>query len=116
MKHMIDDPQAAWPGHDAYIKCLDRKCKEVAETMMDACRPQWIPVTERLPIQSEHPGGVLVWQKFDRDIYGAWDGHHVAEYREKTGEWREFVESNAIRNVTHWMPLPEPPAAVAEQT
>ncbi len=71
--------------------------------------PRWIPVGERLPNESEHPDGVLVWQAYSRDIYEAHDSHHVAEYRHNTGEWREFVESDLIANVTHWMPLPSPP-------
>lgn len=54
--------------------------------------PQWIPVTERLP---EDTDDVLVYtNKVTKARYGC-DGWHG-----QGGRWT---------NVTHWMPLPEPP-------
>ena len=60
---------------------------------------QWIPVTERLP---EEWVTVLVNTKF---------GFIATAYIDITGKWRiaetrEFMER---RDITHWMPLPEPP-------
>ena len=65
----------------------------------DAQIPKWIPVTERLP---ESEKCVLVYSK---------DGG-VAEgkYNARFNEWVQFRWNvTKLRNVTHWMPLPEPP-------
>ena len=74
--------------------------------------PQWISVKDRLPDES----GLYItfgctavpvrWlHNFDKDIgkFGAWwnyepDGKEHPRYR--------FIEAG---NITHWMPLPEPP-------
>ena len=61
----------------------------------------WIPVGERLP-EGDEPGAVL-----------GWNGIHVREVvfcpRCKEGEqWSSF---GGHEYVTHWMPLPEPPAS-----
>ena len=60
---------------------------------------RWIPVAERLP---ESEKCVLVYSK---------DGG-VAEgkYNARFNEWVQFRWNvTNLRNVTHWMPLPEPP-------
>lgn len=68
---------------------------------------QWIPVTERLPDVWQHPG----------------DDEHVGEPIDfivfihgaliPTTLWFNgesfFDESGYLYNVTHWMPMPEPP-------
>lgn len=61
-------------------------------------KPQWIPVTERLP---ERFVAVLLWDAVDRDVFtGELDGDDdwfIARF-----EGEQFT-------TTHWMPLPEPP-------
>lgn len=78
---------------------------------------RWIPVTERLP---EEDGEYLVW--FGRNMfehyaevrYFAKDGEAVDKYdlRHEKNVWY-YYDSEwgyvACCNVTHWMPLPEPP-------
>ena len=61
---------------------------------LDAAR--WIPVSERLP---EHDAETLVAVRDENGYYVI-----VATFR-KNGFWR-MVEGE----VTHWMPLPDPPA------
>ena len=75
----------------------------------------WIPVTERLPKES---GEYLVYiciddtepfygiVPFDADVpaFGRWEEHYDPVTYGLAGS--DFVE---IRDVTHWMPLPEPP-------
>ena len=61
---------------------------------------QWIPVTERLPEQYK--------------IVIGWDGHFRGEV-EHNGEefvWMDDDDWNSIAEITHWMPLPEPPKGV----
>lgn len=62
---------------------------------------KWIPVTERLP---ELSGEYLVY-------CGEYDGICVLYYEilKTKGKWR----SN-WKEVTHWMPLPEPPVVINE--
>lgn len=71
--------------------------KEALSMAISALREQedrrWIPVAERLP---EKPTKCLVYTK--RGKYG---GHEITYYNE--GFYLQYS------NVTHWMPLPEPP-------
>ena len=56
---------------------------------------KWIPVTERLPEQYR---SVIVWTS-ERELGEAqFDGKHF-----------EWCADEAFADVTHWMPLPEPP-------
>ena len=79
--------------------------------------PKWIPVSERLP---EENGQYLVFQKHTYGTYTAVlqfakDGRKVDKYDFYRGwknvwyrydsEWGHIT----IDDVTHWMPLPEPP-------
>ena len=63
---------------------------------------KWIPVTERLPKEGE---SVLV--------FGYWHEKfqplmcYLSPHRK--GEWFTTVAGQQVYDVTHWMPLPEPP-------
>ena len=59
---------------------------------------KWIPVTERMP---EPFQPVIVCHKNGK-------GEHVVEVGFKREDfWRTW--GSRIKNITHWMPLPEPP-------
>ena len=64
--------------------------------------PKWIPVTERLPLYGQDVLAVRTYGDGEKcqEVLMA----HIAVWNEETGEkwW------NAT-NITHWMPLPEPP-------
>lgn len=61
---------------------------------------RWIPVTERLPELGERvlcTDGVTVFEQYRWElscVYGIWD---------------RFGMRSPMQEVTHWMPLPEPP-------
>lgn len=61
---------------------------------------EWIPVTERLPKPFE---SVLVYDGTAKEIELAYMTRHE--------EWVGVVINH---NITHWMPLPEPPMRKAE--
>ena len=63
---------------------------------------EWISVKERLPRQNT---GVLTFApKMAMPIVVDW---YNGYYGEDDGEWYEGWQTG--RNITHWMPLPEPP-------
>ena len=59
---------------------------------------EWIPVTERLPQIGRN---VLMFSTKGRCAEGEFDGSGWWQYR-----WSAWINS---QEVTHWMPLPEPP-------
>ena len=73
-----------------------------AERLIEKAKPKWIPVTERLP--ELHKRVICCGPK---------GGTFVAEARECSGRilWDDRQRIGK-RNVTHWMPLPEPPKGV----
>ena len=58
--------------------------------------PKWIPVTERLPAKYKD---VLTYRLSGCDVDCCIDT--------KSGKW--FGDAICCYDVTHWMPLPEPP-------
>lgn len=80
---------------------------------------KWIPVTERLP--NESSGTVLVCLA-DKQPYNIPEPFPHAEhdrrvvigsYSEHTGTWYCSM-GGTLHDVTHWMPLPEPPMRKGE--
>ena len=66
-------------------------------------QPQWIPVTERLPVEN---GNYIVTACYD-----IWNSTvvMVAEYYSGSRTWYdECCECSLEGIVTHWLPLPEP--------
>ncbi len=68
-------------------------------TLKEAQR--WIPVSERLPEDEDANGDIE-----NVLILDVWEDMHVSFLRK--GAWRGGCPM-PMRNVTHWMPLPQPP-------
>lgn len=81
---------------------LNGTVTNLLEQIKDLGEPRWIPVTGRLPLYGQDVLATRVFGDGEKcqEILMA----HVAVWNEETGEkwW------NAT-NITHWMPLPEPP-------
>ena len=63
-------------------------------------KQEWISVEERLPPKDYY------------DYVLAWDGRHVEflHYNHRYQKWDDYVTMKTHPfEVTHWMPLPEPP-------
>ena len=60
----------------------------------------WIPVEEALPIPGER---VLAYDSFLKQV--------MSLYYMRNGKFEQWLYGHCyvIENVTHWMPLPEPP-------
>ena len=73
------------------------------ENQPSAEERRWIPVTERLPVSEDT---YLVYTERG-SVYAS---HFYTEKRFASGYVRESQWSHRGKvNVTHWMPLPEPP-------
>lgn len=87
-------------GANAAIAGMQR---EIERMVIDSAnsKPKWIPVTERLPDAFKH---VLV------NIPGMTPHPTVQEaFLEKNGMWYSNGFRYSAEEITHWMPLPQPP-------
>ena len=68
---------------------------------------EWIPVTERLPDTAER---VLVCKTWLGRVYKPVYGYYQ-DFPNQKGCWYVLTDEGYYpqREVTHWMPLPEPP-------
>ena len=83
-------------------EATERAYRNGYEKGLEDGKPKWIPVTERLPDESIPSQHYLCWYKGRVRILKYW-------------RTRKRFESNGrVANVTHWMPLPEPPKEGAE--
>jgi hypothetical protein len=94
-------------------KCQTEKNLERLTERVEAQR--WIPVSERLPEYS--PSGTVksYWVAYDTSKGKQMQIAVYSDYMYSTSigippcvTWRDY-ESHKIKNVTHWMTLPEPP-------
>jgi hypothetical protein len=77
--------------------CCEDKARLIKELgKAEAAAPQWISVKERLP------DGKMV-------LVNCTDGYELGYYERYAGMgWTNTLGTESL-NVTHWMPLPEPP-------
>lgn len=80
------------------IEDLEFACNRYEKDYKDLCAylPKWIPVTERLP---ETSTWVLTYRPTIEAIWPA--------FLTSAGDWID--EDGIPIEITHWMPLPEPP-------
>ena len=96
------------------LKCFNALWQEAAKIAHER-EPKWIPVTERLPKEMDRSCGgwsaeirpsddVLVWLSSEKRQSVAWYSHTY-------NEWTTVDENTVycFGDITHWMPLPEPP-------
>ena len=84
---------------------------EKAQELLDALRPRWIPVTERLPEKYKTVVCIV------RDIDDEGAGSYKIGTLDNLGDWfvddDDYSEHSNLR-VTHWMQLPAPPKEETE--
>jgi hypothetical protein len=94
-----------------YVKELDIRIRSGGDDALAAAlelMPRWIPVSERLP---DHDSNVLVAAKRDGEyvvkemLFVDWSD----PLDPPMPEWSDDYGGEKFENVTHWMPLPEPP-------
>ncbi len=74
---------------ESTVESLERELSTLRESM------RWIPVSERLP---EEENEYLIF-----DGAEIWHGSFAA------GQFSELATSDPLFDVTHWMPIPQPP-------
>lgn len=90
---VCSEPSRQYDGEHFYIRGGYYKTRAEAERARKKLENPWIPVSERLPDKGYE---VLVVA----------DGYRIIGRRTPHGGWDIPAD---YRNVTHWMPMPEPP-------
>jgi len=90
-----------------YVPCImDREdAIKAADAIEKLSKPKWIPVTERLPERGQDVLVMVHWRDYPEDMmcYGR-------KYKTRWYLWNgELGEIYKGFDITHWMPLPEPP-------
>lgn len=101
-KNCLSEQKAAYArGYDAGMKFIVDEAKKAPTIDPESLRPtaHWISVKDRPP---EDHVAVFVFDSVCRNIYKAWMNHDL-------GEWFSEEYLPDFLNITHWMPLPEPP-------
>lgn len=83
-------------------KTLDRAIDLLKRDVPETNVGEWISVKDRLP---EEPGQYLCWFGANKLAIGP----AIASYVDK---WKAFGRLETLKkypNITHWMPIPEPP-------
>ncbi len=94
-----DEADAVRDEMDVPFLELSESEREAARLVSAAIKDrEWIPVTERLPIERQH---VLVWR-----AVAPWPDRAVLH----NGKWQIASRSWLYTRVTHWMPFPAPPS------
>ena len=89
----------------AEIKMLKKQLEEAKKAT-----PEWISVKDRLPelipctVGTAYSEAVLVWTSGKKAMAAVWNG---TDFLRATSFWEAWGEE-----ITHWMPLPEPPKEV----
>ena len=91
-------------------RVAERECATIADHLIanGVTVQKWIPVTERLPDTAER---VLVCKTWLGMVYKPVYGYYQ-DFPNQKGCWYVLTDEGYYpqREVTHWMPLPEPPA------
>ena len=104
-----------WCENCKYIKkphCIEKRSAEKIYEAGYRKQSDWISVDEKLPDKS---GRYLTWH----GCYLTWHGcyYGIVDYSVEKQGWNiTYCEDREteIKNVTHWMPLPEAPKCGAE--
>lgn len=110
---------ANYLASNAYLNDTAQDVLEMVCVWIDEAKaiqvPKWIPVTERLPetkgiTSFDIDGCSYEWEKscfvLGCDVDG--DIHCVQYIKDEESQWWED-DPGEIFDITHWMPLPEPP-------
>lgn len=111
-----DNFESYWRKEGTFCDNPFTSKKDTAFSAWQACaihptEPQWISVNDRLPelktcdVDSLTSSAVLCYMKYDQILVGRLEGYDddLSWFTDDSEHW------NLHQDVTHWMPLPEPP-------
>lgn len=104
-----DKDSAAVEALRAYARATDNAVlsADILNWVGEGEQRRWIPVTERLPelipcnAGTAYSEAVIVWTSGRKAMIAVWDG---VDFLCPMDYWEAWGEE-----ITHWMPLPEPP-------
>ena len=88
-------------GKTAAVQAVSDACVLAVAALREQGERRWIPVTERLPENGGYVVCIAKRNPFSRFML-------MVARIEKNG-WVNPITEQYISEVTHWMPLPEPP-------
>ena len=79
--------------------------QQAADAIEELSKPRWIPVTERLPENDQDVLVMVHWRDYPENTmcYGR---KYKTRWYLWNGELGELIKGF---DITHWMPLPQPP-------
>lgn len=79
--------------------------QQAADAIEELSKPRWIPVTERLPENDQDVLVMVHWRDYPENMmcYGR---KYKTRWYLWNGELGELIKGF---DITHWMPLPQPP-------
>lgn len=79
--------------------------RDAADAIEELSKPKWIPVTEALPESDQDVLVMVHWRDYPENMmcYGR---KHKTRWYLWNGELGELIKGF---DITHWMPLPQPP-------
>lgn len=87
-------------GKTAAVQAVSDACVLAVAALREQEQRRWIPVKERLPEFGERvlcTDGVAVFEQYRAELSCVY------------GMWERFGMKSPMQEVTHWMPMPEPP-------
>ena len=93
--------------------CRSELSRDVLRVLREQSNNGWISVKYRMPSEEEVERTKFGFLCYIKGFFIMPDGFAILPYNKEAKAFWCFHTNRAIDNVTHWMPLPEPPEEAA---